>query len=157
MSIITRVAQIALSKSIGNSINVSKSAVLPLSRLSSTATSQDEIKLHESPAKNPADILEAKRNKSKLRSHHYKELHGQIAGNPENPWFPYEKTVKYRRKLIARHGLDTGINLGIAWPTRQEIDNQIEYEKVAHPFTIQEMVEKKKKLREEERNKIMER
>ncbi len=159
MSIITRVWHIALAKSIGNSITVSKSAVLPLSRLSSslTATSHDEFKEHESPNENPTDILEAKRNKSKLKSRHYKMLHGQIPVDPQNPWFSKEETVRYRRKLIARHGLETGINLGIAWPTQKQLENQLEYDKVAHPFTIQEMVEKKKKLREEERNKIMER
>jgi hypothetical protein len=159
MSIITRVGHIVLTKSIGNSITVSKNAVLPLSRLSSslTATSQNEIKEHEPSNENPADVLEAKRNKSKLKSRHYKILHGQMGVDPQNPLFPREETVRYRRKLIARHGLETGINLGIAWPTREELENQLEYDRVAHPFTIQEMVEKKKKLREEEANRFAER
>ena len=160
MSIIARVTvRIISPKLIGNTLTVPKSGVVPLSRLSSslTADEQDVFKERDSLNTDTVNDFEAKRNKSRLRKHHYKMLHGQMHVDLENPFFPYEKTVIFRRKLIAKHGLETGINLGMAWPTREELSDHIEYEKVAHPFTIQEMMEKKRKLREEERNRIMER
>ena len=101
--------------------------------------------------------LEAKRNKSRLRSDHYKMLHGQVPVDPNGPKFEYHETVHYQRKQVARYGSASGIYPGIAWPTRQELKGILEYEKAAHPLTLQEMVENKRKERQMEKDVIMKR
>lgn len=104
-----------------------------------------------------AAALEAKRNKSRLNPKHYNLIHGELPVDLQNPKYPYEKSIVYRRKLASRFGSGTGINLGISWPTKDEVQEWKEYESAAHPFTIPEMVEKKRKLREEETARIMNR
>ena len=96
-------------------------------------------------------------NKSKLRDKHYKQLHGELLVDLENPRHAYEQTVKFRRKLLTRYGISTGINPGIAWPTKEEVDRLIEYENFAYPHTIQEVVEKKKSEREQKEKELLER
>ncbi|KZS12579.1 CR6-interacting factor [Daphnia magna] len=157
MANITRALHTSFTKSIGISKTMSKILSIPFNRFASTDISST-TELAEQEVLNEKQLaaaaLEAKRNKSRLKPRHYKILHGQMQVDPQNPEFPYEKTVKFRRKLIAQHGLATGINLGIAWSTKEELQEKTEYEKVAHPFTIQQIVEQKKKLREEEMKKI---
>ncbi|KAI9562729.1 hypothetical protein GHT06_010183 [Daphnia sinensis] len=156
MANITRALHTSFTKSIGNGKTMLKILGTPFNRLASTDISATELPEQEvlNEKQLAAAALEAKRNKSRLKPRHYKMLHEQMHVDPQNPEFSYEETVKFRRKLIARHGLATGINLGIAWPTREELQEKIEYEKVAHPFTLQQMVEQKKKLREEEMKRI---
>lgn len=159
MALLTRVLHSAFSKTIGNSIAVPRCTIMPLTRLASTETSAvdfvDEDVMDEKQL--AAAAMEAKRNKSRLKPKHYKLLHGEIPVDPQNPYYPYESKVAYRQRLAARYGQSSGVNQGIAWPTKRELDEMIEYEKVAHPFTLQEMVEKKKKQREEEAKKIQQR
>ena len=81
MSIIARVTvRIISPKLIGNTLTVPKSGVVPLSRLSSslTADEQDVFKERDSLNTDTVNDFEAKRNKSRLRKHHYKMLHGQM-------------------------------------------------------------------------------
>lgn len=157
MALLTRVLHSAFSKTIGNS--VPKCSVIPLTRLASTETSvidhADEELMDEKQL--AAAAMEAKRNKSRLKSRHYKLLHGEVPYDVQNPAYPYEGKLYYRQRLLARYGQSTGIYPGISWPTKDVLDDMIEYEKVAHPFTVQEMVEKKKKLREEEAKKTQNR
>jgi len=105
----------------------------------------------------PTALIEAKRNKSKLRVKHYKQLHGVLPVDPENPSFPYEQTVPFRRKLAAKYGQNAGINLGIAWPDQDELQKMIEYEKIAYPLPLQEVMEQKKRDREEQQRLLLER
>lgn len=143
-------------KTIGNSIAFRRCTLIPSTRFASTETSQNELQEVEYQDENEiaAAALEAKRNKSRLKTKHYKFLHGEISVDVENPAFPFEKTVAFRQRIVARYGKDSGIDQGIAWPTKEKLADMMEYEKVAHPFTIQEMLEKKQKIREEERKKI---
>jgi len=99
---------------------------------------------------NPTAIIEAKRNKSRLNSKHYKELKGIPSVDVSNPTFPYQQTVNFRRKVASKFGQSSGINLGIAWPSKDKLQLMMDYEKVAYPSTLQEVVEQKRKLREEE-------
>lgn len=98
--------------------------------------------------------LESKRNKSRLQDKHYNVIHGKMTVDLNSLKYDYQKSIKYQRKLVARYGTSSGINLGISWPTKQELSDMVEYERVAHPFTIQEMVEKKRLEREEQRKKL---
>lgn len=59
--------------------------------------------------------------------------------------------------MAARFGSQTGIPLGIAWPTKAELEDMLEYEQVAHPFTLQEMMEAKRKQRQAERESLLQR
>ncbi|XP_072942251.1 large ribosomal subunit protein mL64 [Epargyreus clarus] len=82
--------------------------------------------------------IQKKRNISRLSSSHYNIIHDKR---------PYEKatslahlTVKYNRKMYGKYGIASGVNPSICWPSRQEIEERKEYESVAFPFTIQEMI-----------------
>jgi hypothetical protein len=146
------------------SVNLSKKC-LPCSsvrRFASAEPSPEDVEeigadLEALEREKAAAELEAKRNKSRLRDKHYKLVHSLIPVDPSNPEFPHEQTIKFRRKIAARYGQDSGINLGISWPTKQRLDEMLEYERVAHPFTLHEIVEKKRKQREEERQKLLNR
>lgn len=49
-------------------------------------------------------------------------------------------------------GFESGVDPSICWPTKQELTDAKEYESIAHPFTIPEMIEdtRKKRIQEEE-------
>jgi len=93
----------------------------------------------------------AKRNKSRLAPWHFKKIHGE---DPflETPYLWYHATVKYKRRMYAKHGEKSGINPGIQWPTHEELNKRLEYESIAFPFTFQELVannSEKKRLEQE--------
>lgn len=46
---------------------------------------------------------------------------------------------------------------GLCWPTKQDIEDSKEYESVAFPFTIQQMMETAAQKRKEEQHKIEQR
>uniref|UniRef100_A0A1B6CS17 Large ribosomal subunit protein mL64 n=1 Tax=Clastoptera arizonana TaxID=38151 RepID=A0A1B6CS17_9HEMI len=85
-------------------------------------------------------LIESKRNKSKLQPQHRNLLFNQLPYS--KPMTPAHLTVKYNRKMFGKYGLSTGVYPGIAWPTKKGLQDLLEYEKVAYPFTIQEMIYK---------------
>lgn len=105
----------------------------------------------------PTAIMEAKRNKSRLRVKHYKELHGVLPVDPENPAFPYQQAVPFRRKLASKYGESAGINLGTAWPDKDELQQMMEYEQVAYPVPLIEVMEQKTRYRVEQKKALLER
>jgi len=110
-----------------------------------------------SDIEDPTALIEAKRNKSRLRVKHYKEIHGVLPVDPENPAFPYQQSVPFRRKLIAKYGQSTGINPAIAWPDKEELQKLIEYENVAYPVPLLEVIEQNRRNREEQKRVLLER
>lgn len=94
--------------------------------------------------------IERKRNKSRLNPQHRNLLHGKVPYAEPMEW--YHETVKYKRKMYGRYGQVSGVLPGIMWPTKEDLEEIKEYERVAHPDTIEEMVRKAKhaKLKEEE-------
>ncbi|OWR44849.1 hypothetical protein KGM_211908 [Danaus plexippus plexippus] len=99
--------------------------------------------------------IEKKRNVSRLSSAHY---------NIINDRKPYEEpkslahlTVKYNRKIYGKYGIASGVNPNICWPTKQEIANKKEFESVAFPYTIKEMMETAAENRRQENLKIEQR
>lgn len=56
-------------------------------------------------------------------------------------------TVKYNRKLYGQYGEASGVNPAICWPLKEELENRLEYERVAYPYTIPEMIETSKQKR----------
>jgi len=101
------------------------------------------------------DQIEAKRNKSRLNAPHWRKIHGEVP-YPE-PAFWTHHTVKYKRMMYARYGEKCGENPGIMWPTKKDLEEQLDYERIAYPYTIQEVVENCKARRQEEQDYIVKR
>lgn len=96
------------------------------------------------------DEIQAKRNKSRLRPAHFRKVNGEIPYETPSAWF--HNTLRYKRKVYATFGEKSGINPGIQWPTHDQLKKRLEYESVAYPFTIQEMianVKEKRRLEQE--------
>ncbi|KAJ8869483.1 hypothetical protein PR048_028474 [Dryococelus australis] len=93
--------------------------------------------------------IERKRNKSRLLMQHRNMVHGDVPFAEPKAWF--QETVRYKRRLYGRYGEASGVNPALAWPTQEELADSLEYERVAYPETLQEMVDKNKakKLEEE--------
>ncbi|KZC08868.1 PREDICTED: putative golgin subfamily A member 6-like protein 3 [Dufourea novaeangliae] len=95
--------------------------------------------------------IEHKRNKSRLTTAHRNMLFGRKPHDEPYMWF--HQTVKYKRRMLGRYGMEAvGAPAGLSWPTREEVEDAKEYERVAYPLTIQESWQKFKedrKMREE--------
>jgi hypothetical protein len=109
----------------------------------STATEEED----EVTAKKEEEI-QRKRNKSRLNPHHRNLLHGKVPYSEPMDWF--HETVKYKRKMYGRYGQSSGVLPGIMWPTREELEEIKEYESVAYPYTIQELMTKVENRKKEE-------
>lgn len=96
-----------------------------------------------------------KRNKSRLRASDRNFL---LEKNPfPEPEYWYHGTLKYNRRLFGRYGKASGINPSICWPTKQELADTVEYEQIAYPFTIPEMIETKRTERKEKEESVLQR
>ncbi|KAI4457953.1 growth arrest and dna damage-inducible protein-interacting protein 1 gadd45gip1 [Holotrichia oblita] len=115
-------------------------------------TSLDVID-HDTTAKE--EELERKRNKSRLNINHRNILHGKPPYTESK--HPFHDTLKYKRKMYGRYGASSGIDVQLCWPTREELADILEYEKVAYPRTILEMINIAKEKRAENQAKILER
>lgn len=144
---------------------------LPSTRLSvanyskATDPKADEVIYDEGETKpNVADLLvdevdlEARekeitrmRNKSRLNKTHRNLLFNLSKPDEEFPW---DKTLYFSRKQYARYGSKTNINPRLCFYTPDELEDKREYERVAYPLTIQEMVEIYKKEKAEKLEKI---
>ncbi|XP_053600519.1 large ribosomal subunit protein mL64 [Plodia interpunctella] len=83
--------------------------------------------------------IEKKRNKSRLSEAHYNTIHGRKPY--ETPKCIAHLTVKYNRKMYGKYGSASGVNPSLCWPSKEDIQEKLEYEAVAYPFTIKEMME----------------
>lgn len=52
----------------------------------------------------------------------------------------YHLTEKFLSNMFGKYGSDSRVNPGMLWPTKNDIQERKEYEKVAYPFSIQELV-----------------
>jgi len=88
------------------------------------------------------------RNKSRLKPPHWRQINGEMPElQPDNPLLWFQNTVKFRRKLYAKFGEASGVNPGIQWPTHEQLKKRLEYESVAYPFTVQELMDNAKEKR----------
>jgi hypothetical protein len=92
--------------------------------------------------------IERKRNKSRLNAQHRNLVHGKMPYSEPMAW--YHETVKYKRKMYGRYGHASGVLPGIMWPTREELEEIKEYESVAYPYTIQELMARVEEKKTEE-------
>ncbi|GJQ88123.1 hypothetical protein Trydic_g13130 [Trypoxylus dichotomus] len=99
--------------------------------------------------------LQRKRNKSRLYENHRNILHGKPP-NTESK-HPSHDTIKYKRKMYGRYGAASGIDVRLCWPTKEELADIMEYEKVEYPHTIPEMIDIINKKQAENQAKILKR
>lgn len=118
------------------------------------ATDTDVLVEDEFKAAKEAEI-DLKRNKSRLTQHHFSLIHNQPA-YPQ-PLIRAHQTVKYNRKLYGKYGNSSGVDPGLCWPTKTELTEAKEYERVAYPYTIQQVVEQCRQQKKLEAEKIIKR
>lgn len=91
------------------------------------------------------------RNKSRLREPDYRLLHNQNPYPEPKNWT--HGTIKYQRRIYGRYGSASRLDPSICWPTKKELFEAKEFEKVSRPYTVLQMMEEineKKKQKEEE-------
>ncbi|XP_044766794.1 growth arrest and DNA damage-inducible proteins-interacting protein 1 [Coccinella septempunctata] len=89
--------------------------------------------------------IQASRNKSRLYEAHRNIVLDQNPYPESKQWF--HDTIVYKRKIFGRYGFNSGVDPAICWPTDKELEETLEYEKVAYPFTIPEMIRTAKEIR----------
>lgn len=94
--------------------------------------------------------IELKRNKSGLRPNHRNIVHEIIPYS--EPVLDHHYTIKYNKKMYGMYGKESGVNPAMCWPSKAKIQDMKEYEKVAFPYTIKEVMEKAALRRQEEEN-----
>jgi hypothetical protein len=132
---------------IDQDIKCLKTQAVDTAVIEETSAATDE---HDDDAAKKEEEIERNRNKSRLNPQHRSLLHGKMPYSEPMAWF--HETVKYKRKMYGRYGHASGVVPGIMWPTREELEEIKEYESVAYPYTIQELmtrVEEKKKEEQE--------
>lgn len=111
---------------------------------------EDEINLEEKERE-----LEQKRNVSRLLPQHRNVLQERVPYARAESWI--HETAKYKRMMFGRYGLESGVDPAICFMSKAEIVDQQEYEKVAYPFTLKEMIEENKRQKKARQDAILER
>jgi len=77
----------------------------------------------------------------------YRDRMKSVMNPPEKPdWYTdMFQSIAYKRKLYGKYGRKSGLDPGILWPSKEEVEEQIEFEKEWEP-TLDEML---KSLEEE--------
>ncbi|XP_055531153.1 growth arrest and DNA damage-inducible proteins-interacting protein 1 [Wyeomyia smithii] len=92
--------------------------------------------------------IEMLRNKSGLKPQHRNMLHEILPYDKSQSWI--HETVKYKRMMLGRYGLEASrVDPRITFPTKQEALEKAEYERVAFPHTLQDMMESNRKAKEQ--------
>lgn len=95
------------------------------------------------------------RNKSRLQPQHRNILMDKNPYNEPIVWF--HLTEKYQRKMFGKYGLDSNVDPRICFYTKEQKALNNEYERIAYPYTIQEMMKINEKQKEAERLAIQKR
>lgn len=82
------------------------------------------------------------RNKSGLLDQHRRQVLEQIPYDAPQSWV--HLTVAYQRKMYGRYGAASGVDPRIMFPTAEDLADKAEYERVAHPKTLHEMMAEEK-------------
>lgn len=101
----------------------------------------EEVVLVEDPEDVEARQAHLKRirNKSGLLPQDYRLLHGEKPYDEAQSWV--HTTLRYQRTMFGRYGLKSGVDPRICYPTRAERFDKAEWERVAYPNTLKQMVE----------------
>ncbi|XP_043207327.1 growth arrest and DNA damage-inducible proteins-interacting protein 1-like [Amphibalanus amphitrite] len=79
-------------------------------------------------------------NVSGLRDWHYRKYHGKQPVVDEET--AHMRSLRAQRRIWALYGTKTGISPAVGWPVKKEWEDKMEYESLAYPDTLQEMVQK---------------
>lgn len=108
------------------------------SRASELQTNDTNVYLEEQSIQERELEIEKLRNKSRLRPDDRKVLFDQRPfADSENA---YHFREKFLRNMFGKYGNESGVNPAMLWPNKNDIQERKEYEKVAHPYSIQELV-----------------
>ncbi len=99
--------------------------------------------------------IQKNRNKSRLLPQHRRMLENTVPYDESQSWI--HNTVKYKRMMFGRHGLASGIDPRLCFYSNNELAEQKEYERVAFPFTLQQMMQENQKAKSEKEDKIRKR
>lgn len=99
--------------------------------------------------------IEKNRNKSRLLPQDHNMLKDTVPYGESQSWI--HNTVKYKRMMFGRYGLASGVDPRICFYSNSEVDAQKEYERVAYPFTLQQMMKENVKSKMEAEEKIQKR
>ncbi|XP_045463604.1 growth arrest and DNA damage-inducible proteins-interacting protein 1 [Harmonia axyridis] len=133
---------------------LSSNASLNIEKLEKEGTNVDVL---EEDAVLQEERIQASRNKSRLYDNHRNIVLDRNPFPESKQWF--HDSLVYKRKLFGRYGFASGVDPAICWPTEKELNESLEYEKVAYPFTIPEMIntaKEKKMAKDEETRKRQE-
>jgi len=108
-----------------------------LSRLASSSTqSQEQSTESADQPEQPA----VNRDVSGLRPWHHRRYHGQAPVIDQDT--SHLASLRWQRRIWAQYGAKSGVNPAVAWPVKVEWEDKMEYEALAYPDTLQEMVRK---------------
>lgn len=65
--------------------------------------------------------------------------------------------MSYQRKLYGQYGTSSGIDPAKAWPSKEEMELAKEWESLAYPLSVHEMISEAKRLKKAEEDKIKKR
>jgi len=128
------------------------------------STKAEVAKEDETPVvlvEEPEDIearqkhIQKLRNKSGLSKAHRNFLHGNVPYQNNESWV--HETLRYKRTQFGRYGLKSGIDPRICYPTITEKEDRDEWEKVAFPHTLQQMIAINEEQKREKEMKIQRR
>lgn len=98
--------------------------------------------------------IERMRNKSRLSKHHRNFLFSKPTALED---LSYDKTLYASRRDYGLHGGQSGVDPRLCFPTPEEIADKLEYEQVAFPLTIPQMIEMNKQAKAEKKKQRKER
>ncbi|KAF7993541.1 hypothetical protein HCN44_010136 [Aphidius gifuensis] len=117
----------------------------------------DDVDADETPKyldyKTPEEqeALLKKRNKSNLRPQDRNRIMGVKPYTESMLWI--HDTVRFKQRTVGRYGIDSlDVPVGSIWPTKEEIDDKIDYENTGYPLSVQErwkLIEQRHKEAEE--------
>ncbi|XP_064102161.1 large ribosomal subunit protein mL64-like isoform X1 [Macrobrachium nipponense] len=118
--------------------------------------SQDQDQIHEfEDQKEEEDTVDKMRNKSRLGPRAYGKMHKLAPQLTDDEKQVY--SLWRLRKLYGNYGSASDVNVGLLWPSKQEMELQKEKERVTYPDDIYRMIEIDKLQRKEEEVKIQKR
>lgn len=94
-------------------------------------------------------------NKSRLLPQHRRMLMKETPYDEPQSWI--HLTEKYQRKMYGKYGSQSKVDPKICFPTSEDLADRMEYESVAYPFTLQQMMEKVKVEKQAKKDKIQKR
>lgn len=112
----------------------------------------EEVPVFEAEPLHNQEELDKLCDISRLSQEHRNIIHGRKPYNQS--YDKFHDSVWYRKKMLGKYGIEAAeFHPGICWPTKEEINDYKEVEKLAYPQSIQEVwkeIEERKKADAEE-------